>query len=99
MKLFRLVLLLGLFSSLETVNALTLGEIIKLKQSGVSDETIQLLIRRDSDYRPSATWKTKDGWIIYSNEFRYHRNRVEAEYQNYYPVEIYPQVFSRRHWR
>ena len=51
MKLFPSVLLVSLFVVFEAANALTIDEIIKLKQGGVSDETIQLLIRRDSEHR------------------------------------------------
>jgi hypothetical protein len=43
MKFFTLVLLVSLFFTFETANALTVDEIIKLKQGGVSDETIQPL--------------------------------------------------------
>jgi hypothetical protein len=84
-----------LFLAFETANALTVDEIIKLKHGGVSDETIQLLIRRDSDYRLSGTWKTKDGWIIHSTEMGGHRKSVDSAYQNSYPIDVYPQVFSR----
>ena len=99
MNFFTLVLFIGLFFTFETANALTVDEIIKLKQGGVSDETIRLLIRRDSDYRLSGTWKTKDGWIVYSTEFGHHRKSVEADYQNYYPLEVYPQVSPGRRAR
>jgi hypothetical protein len=95
MRLFTLVLLVSLFLAFEAANALTVDEIIKLKQGGVSDETIQLLIRRDSDYRLSGTWKTKDGWIIHSTEMGGHRKSVDPAYQNSYPIDVYPQVFSR----
>jgi hypothetical protein len=95
MRLFTLVLLVSLFLAFETANALTVDEIIKLKHGGVSDETIQLLIRRDSDYRLSGTWKTKDGWIIHSTEMGGHRKSVDSAYQNSYPIDVYPQVFSR----
>jgi hypothetical protein len=95
MRCFTLALLISLFFAFETANALTVDEIIKLRQGGVSDETIQLLIRRDSDYRLSGTWKTKDGWIIYSTEIGGHRKSVDAAYQNFYPIDVYPQVFPR----
>ena len=99
MKLFTLVLTVSLFLAFETVNALTVDEIIKLKQGGVSDETIQLLIRRDSEHRLSGTWKTADGWIVHSTEFGRHYKSNETAYQNFYPLEIYPQVFPGRRWR
>ena len=96
MRLFTLVLLVSLFLAFEAANALTVEEIIKLKQGGVSDETIELLIRRDSDYRLSGTWKTKDGWIIHSTEMGARHKPVDATYQNLYPIDVYPQVFPRR---
>ena len=99
MRFFTLVLLGILFVTFETASALTVDEIIKLKQGGVSDETIQLLIRRDSEYRPSGTWKTKDGWIIHSTEMGRRHNSMEASYQNAYPIEVYPQIFPRHGWR
>lgn len=99
MKFFTLVLLVSLFFVFETANALTVDEIIKLKQGGLSDETIQLLIRRDNDYRLSATWKTKEGSIVQSTEFDHDRKTVAADCQTSYPLEIYPQVFPGRRWR
>ncbi len=99
MRLFTLVLLVSLFLAFEAANALTVDEIIKLKQGGVSDETIQLLIRGDSDYRLSGTWKTKDGWIIHSTRIGGYGKELDATYQNLYPLEVYPQVFPGRRWR
>ena len=57
MKALTLILFAGLFFVFSKANALTVDEIIKLKQGGVSDETIQLLIARDSNNRPSSTWE------------------------------------------
>jgi len=96
MNILALGVLVSLFFTFATANALTVDEIIRLKRGGVSDQTIELLIRRDSEHRVSGTWKTKDGWIVYSTEFAHHRKSVEADYQNYYPLEIYPQVFPGR---
>ena len=94
MKLCAAGLLMSLILA-GTVNALTVDEIIKLRQGGVSDETIQLLIRRDSDYRVSGTWRTKDGWIIHSTEMGSRHQSPELSYSNPYPIEVYPQVFPR----
>jgi hypothetical protein len=102
MNFLTLVLLVSLSFIFDTANALTVDEIIKLKQGGVSDETIQLLIRRDSDDRLSGTWKTKEGSIVQSTEFGHARKTAEADCQKYYPLyplEIYPQVFPGRRWR
>jgi len=96
MRMLVLAMAVMSFIALDTVQALTIDEIIKLKQGGVSDETIQLLIRRDSDYRLSGTWKTKDGWIIHSTEMGARYKPVDATYQNLYPIDVYPQVFPRR---
>jgi len=95
MKLYAAGLLVSLILAGGTANALTVDEIIKLRQGGVSDETIQLLIRRDSNYRVSGTWKTKDGWIIHSTEMGSRRQSPELSYSNPYPIEVYPQVFQR----
>jgi len=95
MKLCAAGLLVSLILAGTSVNALTVDEIIKLRQGGVSDETIQLLIRRDSHYRVSGTWKTKDGWIIHSTEMGSHRHSPDSSYSNAYPIEVYPQVFPR----
>ena len=86
MGYFTLVLLVSLFLPFEALNALSVDEIIKLQQGGVSDETIQLLIRRDSDYRLSGTWKTKDGWIIHSTEIGRHRKSVDGCLSELLPV-------------
>ena len=96
MRFFTLVLLVGLVLVFETANALTVNEIIKLKQGGVSDETIQLLIRRD---RLSGIWKTKDGWIIHSTRIGGYGKQLDTTYQNLYPLEVYPQIFPGRRWR
>lgn len=61
-----LVLLLSIFSlSLITGNgasALTVDEVIKLKEAGVSDETIQMLIKHPppGPYKTMGTWEVKD---------------------------------------
>src|SRR5215831_940459 len=95
MKLCAAGFLVSLILASTNVYALTVDEIIKLRQGGVSDETIQLLIRRDSDYRVSGTWKTKDGWIIHSTEMGGQRHSPELSYSNPYPIEVYPQVSPR----
>jgi hypothetical protein len=99
MKVLTRILFASSFLAFSPANALTVDEIIKLKHGGVSDETIQLLIRRDSEYRPSGTWKTKDGWIIHSTEMGGRHKTVDATYQNAYPIEVYPQIFPGQRWR
>ena len=94
MKVFTLILFVSSFFALSSANALTVDEIIKLKQTGVSDETIQMLIARDSDNRPASTWKTKDGWIVHSTEMGGSRLYFDRAYQNPYPVVgSYPNAY------
>jgi hypothetical protein len=78
-------------------HALTVDEIIKLKQSGVSDATIELLIKRGGDARSAGVWK-QDGWIIHSTESRFpDEPRIDSYYGDY-PIEVYPQFSGgRRH--
>jgi hypothetical protein len=76
--------------------ALTVDEIIGLKQAGVSDSTIERLIKGGGDNRSAGTWKTKDGWIVHSTDTR------DPEYYKYmnsgntYPMVIVPRVFVGR---
>jgi hypothetical protein len=77
--------------------ALTVDEIIKLKQAGVSDWTIELLIRRGGDARSAGVWK-QDGWIIYSTESRFPDEPRIDTFNADYPIDAYPQFFGgRRH--
>src|SRR5713226_10762727 len=96
MKALTLILFAGLFFVFSKANALTVDEIIKLKQGGVSDETIQLLNTRDSNNRPSSKWKTKDGWIVHSTEMGGSRLYFGRVYQDPYPVVIYRGSFTGR---
>ena len=83
MRLFILGLLVGLLLTFATANALTVDEIIKLKQAGVGDETVQMLIERDYN-RPSGIWKTGDGWIVHSTEIRGRRLNSDSTNQDSY---------------
>jgi hypothetical protein len=98
MKIFTraLTTIVATWSMLTATHALTVDEIIKLKQSGVSDSTIGLLIKRGGDARSAGVWK-QDGWIIHSTESRF---PDEPKFDRYgdYPIEVYPQVYGgRRH--
>jgi hypothetical protein len=77
--------------------ALTVDEIIKLKQGGVSDSTIELLIQRGGDARSAGVWK-QDGWIIHSTESRFpDEPRIDTYYGDD-PIAVYPQFSGgRRH--
>jgi hypothetical protein len=78
-------------------HALTVDEIIKLKQSGVSDSTIELLIERSGDARSAGVWK-QDGWIVHSTESRFPDRPIIDGYYSGYPIEVYPQFSGgRRH--
>jgi hypothetical protein len=52
--------------------ALTVAEILALKQAGVSEETLQMLLERERDDKAMAlragTWKLRDGRTVYSTE-------------------------------
>jgi hypothetical protein len=89
---------IGIASSLVSASyALSVDEIIKLKQSGVSDSTIELLITRGGDARSAGVWK-QDGWIVYSSESRFPDTPRFENYPSDYPTTIYPQIYGgRRH--
>jgi hypothetical protein len=77
-------------------HALTVDQIIKLKQAGVSDATIELLILRDT---PSiGVWK-EDGWIVYSTERRLPSVPEIIAYPDEYPITVYPQIYDERRGR
>jgi len=80
-----------LFSlGLATAHALTVDEIVKLKQAGVGDATIELLIESEGTSRVAGVWRTKDGWIVHTTDTRAHRPGSD---QGYYPMVMTPQVF------
>jgi hypothetical protein len=82
------------FCSLTAVcHGLTVDEIIKLKQAGVSDSTIELLIQRSGDARSAGVWK-QDGWIIHSTESRFPDLPTIEPYYDGYPLAVYPQFFG-----
>jgi hypothetical protein len=75
--------------------ALTVDEIIRLKQAGVSDSIIEKLIAGDGDARSAGVWKTKDGWIVHTTEIR--ERRPVDDYSNApYPLWVTPEVFYGR---
>jgi hypothetical protein len=92
--------------------ALTPEEVLKLKQAGVSDETIQMMIEQEQERRiPSnmieqgyatdhpGSWKLRDGRTITSTGKR----QLPLPYPTEYPVapNIYPYVVTPpiRGWR
>ncbi len=70
--------------------ALTVDEVIKLKQAGVADSTIELLIKRSGDARSAGVWK-QDGWIVHSTPIREPQCDAEAR-QGSYPIIVQPRV-------
>jgi hypothetical protein len=79
--------------SASAARALSVDEIVRLKEAGVSDSTIELLIRRDT---PSAGVWREDGWIVYSTESRFPDAPRLVNYQSEYPITVYPQIYERR---
>ena len=86
-----------LLISVGIAQALTVDEIIKLKQAGVSDETIQKLVESEGTSKGAGTWRTKDGWIVHTTETRAPRFLPSNEIRADYPLTIYPWIhWSRR---
>ena len=97
MKTLTLLMTIGLLSHSGVVQALTVDEIIRLKQAGVSDSTIELVIKGDGDSRSAGTWKTKDGWIVHTTETRERQSYSDDRYYGKeYPIAVYPNAFLRR---
>jgi hypothetical protein len=88
LNIFGWLLILG-----GLAQALTVDEIIRLKQAGVGDSTIEVLIKGDGDNRRAGTWKTKDGWIVHSTDTR---DPEYYGYPNVYPWVVAPRVFVGR---
>jgi hypothetical protein len=68
---------------------LTVDEIVRLKQSGVSDATIEMVIEGDGDNRTAGTWKTRDGWIVHTTETRA-PIVILSDDRYQYPITVYP---------
>jgi len=83
-----------LLISVGIAQALTVDEIIKLKQAGVGDATIQLLIESEGTSRAAGVWRTKDGWIVHTTETRAPYFLPSDEIRTDYPLTIYPWI----HW-
>jgi hypothetical protein len=97
MKTLTLLIATGLLLLSGVSHALTVDEIIRLKQAGVSDSTIELKIKGDGDSRSAGTWKTKDGWIVHTTETRERQNYSDYRYYgNEYPIAVYPNAYFRR---
>jgi hypothetical protein len=89
MKTLTLLIATGLLLLSGVAQALTVDEIIRLKRAGVSDSTIEMLIKGDGDSRSAGTWKTKDGWIVHTTETRERQNYSDDRYYgNEYPIAV-----------
>jgi hypothetical protein len=82
-------------SLVTAASALSVDEIIKLKQAGVSDATIELLIKRGGDARSAGVWK-QDGWVVYSTESRFPDTPAFEIAPSYYPMTVYPEIHIDR---
>jgi len=91
--IFGMIILFLLINS--SVFSLTVEEIVKLKNAGVSEQTIRLLIDQEKERR-SGVWRTQDGWIIHTSEINPQNNRF-ADPQQFYPFTAYPFVFPTFH--
>ena len=79
-------------------HGLTVDEVIKLKQAGVADSTIELLIKRGGDARSAGVWK-QDGWIVHSTESRFPDELRIDPYYGDYPLAVYPEFSGGRNHR
>ena len=99
MKLVGFIIFAALTMAASAVrsDALTVDEIIKLKQAGIADSTIELLIKRGGDARSAGVWK-QNGWIVHSTESRFPDEPRIDDYYGEYPIDVYPQIYGgRRH--
>jgi len=97
MKSLKFLLVLGLPLLASAAQALTVDEVIRLKRAGVSDSTIELMLKGDGDSRSAGVWQTKDGWIVHTTETRERTTYTDENYDdNRYPIAVYPNMFPRR---
>ncbi len=90
-----LAILLSSWLLTGVASALSVDEIIKLKQAGVADSTIELLIKRGGDARSAGVWQ-QDGWIVHSTERRFPDTAPSESSYSAFPLEVYPQFFGGR---
>jgi hypothetical protein len=92
----RLALCVGLLLLPGMARALSVDEIIKLKQAGVADSTIELLIEKDADRAKSAGIVRHNGWIVHTTETREPQRWFTDNDGSAYPIVAYPWVSIRR---
>ena len=93
----RLALLMGFLLLPAMAQALTVDEIIRLKQAGVADSTIELLIEKDAVREKRAGIVRRDGWIVHTTDTREASRCSARNYGTAYPIQVYPQVGGVRH--
>lgn len=76
--------------------ALTVDEIIRLKQAGVADSTIELLIEKDAVREKRAGIVRRDGWIVHTTDTR-EAQPLSGENYEAYPIQVYPWAGGGRH--
>jgi len=76
--------------------ALSVEEVIKLKQAGLADSTIELLIKKDADQAKSAGIIRPQGWIVHTTETREAQRVLTDNYGTTYPIALYRWVGIRR---
>ena len=79
-------------------HALSVEEIIRLKEAGVSDSTLELLIKRAGDARSAGVWK-QDGWVVHSTESKFPDTPRLEDYHFIYNITANTEIYNRRHRR
>ena len=92
----RLALLVGLWLLPATVGALTVDEIVRLKQAGVAASTIELLIEKDAVQQKRSGIVRQNGWIVHTTDTRETAPLLGETYGTAYPIQVYPQVGGGR---
>ena len=92
----RLALLICLLMLPAMAHALGVDEIIKLKEAGVADSTIELLIKKDADQAKSAGIVRQNGWIVHTTETCETQRLLTGNDGSSYPVVAYPRASIRR---
>jgi len=88
--MIQLLFFVGLLLLPGAAQALTTDEIIKLKQAGVADTTIELLIAKDADQAKRSGIIRQDGWIVHTTEIHEARHSMGTNDANVYSIEAYP---------
>lgn len=86
--------LLALLASASPIFSLTVDEILALKQAGVSEETIQMLLRQEREEGAAAErlgiLRPRNGWIVHATPRTEWPEGYSTPYP--YPAFVYPFV-------